>query len=189
MGELRITGGRLRGRRVSGAPDSRPTQERVREALFSRWQDRLPGATVLELFCGGGVVGLESLSRGAASVLFVDRSSTALRTLVRNCDRLGIGSPDSLRHDLGRGLAERLVGRRFDLVFADPPYERVDIGPLLQQWGPLLAGDGELALEHSRRSETPAEAGDLVRVDERRYGETSLAFYRHRERKAGDGAD
>lgn len=180
MGELRITGGRFRGRRLRGAPESRPTQERVREALFSRWLERLPGASVLDLFCGGGVVGLEALSRGAASAVFVDRSSAALRILAENCERLGIGRPEALRRDLARDLGGLLTDRGFDLVYVDPPYEGVDPGPLLRQVGRLLLPAGELALEHSRRRSTPGEAGELVRIDERRYGETGLAFYRRR---------
>jgi len=180
VGELRITGGRFRGRRVRSAPASRPTLERVREALLSRWQERLPGATVLELFCGGGVVGLEALSRGAASVVFVDRSPAALRVVATNCERLGLTRPEMVRRDLARDLGGLLPGRVFDLVFADPPYGLHALAHLLSGAGRLLAPHGEMALEHGRRAAPPEIGGDLVQVDYRRYGETGLAYYRHR---------
>lgn len=180
MGQLRITGGRFRGRRVRSAPGSRPTLERVREALLSRWQERLVGATLLELFCGGGVVGLEALSRGAAWVVFVDRSQSALRVLSTNCQRLGLPRPETLRRDLSGNLDSLLPGRVFDLVFADPPYAVGGLERLLVGAGRLLAGDGEMAVEHGGRSAPPEVAGDLVQVDRRRYGESGLAFYRHR---------
>lgn len=185
MGDLRITGGRLRGRRVRSAPSSRPSQERVREALFSRWQVRMPGAEVLELFCGGGVVGLEALSRGAARVAFVDRSGAALRVLAENCERLGVAPPEAVRRDLSRSFADLFGPRRFDLVFADPPYGGVDLERLLRHASTLLAPAGELALEHPRRAAAPPAAGELVRVAERRYGDTALAFYHHRAVEEG----
>ncbi|HVS15733.1 MAG TPA: 16S rRNA (guanine(966)-N(2))-methyltransferase RsmD [Thermoanaerobaculia bacterium] len=178
--KLRIAGGGWRGRVLEAAPDSRPTQERVREALFSAWSPRLPGARVLDLFAGAGLVGLEALSRGAAFCGFVDHRDAALRALAANAARLGI-EVASARLDLRRGLAELPAewGTRFDLIFADPPYDYQGYDALVDAVASRLAPRGEAAVEHSSRCPL---AGDALRIDRtRRYGETTLTFLRSPE--------
>ena len=172
---VRVTGGSFRGRGVAVPPGARPTEGRVREALFSIWGDRLDQARVLDLFAGSGVVGLEALGRGALAVLFVDDSLRAVKTLERNAEQLG--ETIAVRKlALPSGLA-RLTGP-YDLVFADPPYAFTEYGDLLAGLVPLLAPDAEVVVEHSSRTELPAEVGSLVRTDVRRYGESALGFYR-----------
>jgi 16S rRNA (guanine(966)-N(2))-methyltransferase RsmD len=151
----------------------------VREALFSIWGERLDGARVLDLFAGSGVVGIEAAGRGALEVLAVDDDPRAVRTIAENVERLAAGGVDVWRLRLPGGLA-RLAPRVFDLVFADPPYAFTGHTALLAAVAPLLAADGEVVVEHSARQELPAEVGDLVRVDVRRYGESGLSFYRAR---------
>jgi 16S rRNA (guanine966-N2)-methyltransferase len=168
-------GGALRGRGLVVPPGARPTEGRVREALFSIWSDRLENARVLDLFAGSGVVGLEAVSRGALSVLAVDDNLRVVKILEENASRLG-ERIEVRRLALPAGLA-RLTGP-FDLVFADPPYAFEAYGELLAGVLRLLAPDGEVVVEHSTRRELPLEAGPLVRVDVRRYGESSLSFYR-----------
>jgi 16S rRNA (guanine(966)-N(2))-methyltransferase RsmD len=172
---VRVTGGGFRGRGLAVPPGARPTEGRVREALFSIWGDRLEGARVLDLFAGSGVVGLEALGRGALTVLCVDDDLRSIKTLEANAFRLG-EKIEVRRLTLPGGLA-RLTGP-FDLVFADPPYAFKGYDELLAGVAPLLAQEGEAVLEHSSRREMPVEAGPLVRVDVRRYGESSLSFYR-----------
>jgi 16S rRNA (guanine(966)-N(2))-methyltransferase RsmD len=147
----------------------------VREALFSMWGDRLDRARVLDLFAGSGVVGLEALSRGALNVLFVDESLRAVKTLEQNAARLG-ETIEARKLSLPDGLA-RLNGP-YDLIYADPPYTFPEYEILLEGVVPLLAPDGEVVVEHSTRNELPVEIGRLVRTDVRRYGESSLSFYR-----------
>jgi 16S rRNA (guanine966-N2)-methyltransferase len=147
----------------------------VREALFSIWRDRLDRARVLDLFAGSGVVGLEALSRGALTTLFVDESLRAVKTLEENAARLG-ERVEVRKLSLPAGLV-RLTGP-YDLVFADPPYAFTEYDALLAGLVPLLAPDGEAVVEHSSRNELPIEAGRLVRTDVRSYGESSLGFYR-----------
>jgi 16S rRNA (guanine966-N2)-methyltransferase len=154
---------------------ARPTEGRVREALFSIWGDRLDRARVLDLFAGSGVVGLEALSRGALTVLFVDDSLRAVKTLEENAARLG-EKVEVRKLSLPAGLV-RLTGP-YDLVFADPPYAFTEYGALLAGIVPLLAPDAEVVVEHSSRNELPIEAGRLIRTGVRRYGEGSLSFYR-----------
>lgn len=173
---VRITGGDFRGRGLAVPPSARPTEGRVREALFSIWSDRLDGACVLDLFAGSGVVGLEALGRGALSVLAVDESRRAVDTLEANAAQLGGKGIEIRRLSLPEGLT-RLTGP-FDLVFADPPYAFQLYDELAEKVAPLLATDGELVIEHSSRTDLPIEAGPLVRTDVRRYGESALSFYR-----------
>lgn len=173
---VRVAGGAFRGRGLAVPPGARPTEGRVREALFSIWADRLEGARVLDLFAGSGVVGLEALGRGALSVLCVDDDLPAIKTLETNASLLKRKGVEVRRLTLPAGLA-RLTGP-FDLVFADPFYAFEPYEELLAGLVPLLAEDGEVVIEHSSRREMPLEVGPLVRVDVRRYGESSLSFYR-----------
>jgi 16S rRNA (guanine966-N2)-methyltransferase len=176
---VRVSGGELRGRGLAVPPGARPTEGRVREALFSIWSDRLAGARVLDLFAGSGVVGIEAAGRGALDVLAVDDDPRAARTIAENAGRLAAGAVTIRRLKLPAGLS-RLAGRSFDLVFADPPYAFSGYPALLTAAAPLLAADGEIAVEHSSRHDLPLAAGPLVRADVRRYGESSLSFYRPR---------
>lgn len=177
---VRLTGGSHRGRTLAVPPGARPTEGRVREALFSIWADRIAGARVLDLFAGSGAVAIEALGRGALTAVAVDDEPLALRTIRANAAKVGEPGLEALRLDLPAGLA-RLAGERpagFDLVFADPPYRFADHAALLAGIAPLLAANGEAAVEHASRHPLPEEAGGLLRVDTRRYGESALSFYR-----------
>ncbi len=180
-GRVRATGGAHRGRWLAVPPGARPTEGRVREALFSIWREPLErGARLLDLFAGSGVVGIEAAGRGALRVVCVDADRRAVPLLQSNRDRLAEALVEIRRLDLPAGLRE-LAGRGegpFDLVFADPPYRFPGYGRLLEGVAPLLAEHGEVAIEHSARAALPAEAGGLIRVDQRRYGESALSFYR-----------
>jgi 16S rRNA (guanine966-N2)-methyltransferase len=182
---LRISGGALRGRTVAVPPGARPTEGRVREALFSIWGDRLPGARFLDLFAGSGAVGIEAASRGAARVLCLEDDARAVRVLRRNVEELGgeKGRISAWRVPLPRGLS-RVVEQGeppFDLIFADPPYAFDDYEELLRRVAPVLAEDGEAVVEHSARAPLAEEVAGLTRVSERQYGETALSFYRRQE--------
>jgi len=181
---MRIRAGALKGRRLvapAGAT-TRPTAELVRAALLDALAPRLAGARVLDLFAGAGGVGLEALSRGAAHATFVERDARAVAALRANVRALGlerrvrIVRDDALRA-LGR-LARQ--GARFDLVFLDPPYAS-DVG--LAALGALGAGavttPGALVvLQHPTRRPPPAAVGALRASRARRFGETTLTFFR-----------
>jgi 16S rRNA (guanine966-N2)-methyltransferase len=182
---VRITGGIFRGRNLDVPPAARPTEGRVREALFSIWRERLTGGDCrfLDLFAGSGAVGLEAASRGAFQVLCIDEAVAAVRAVAANAARLGealVEAVEVRRLLLPAGLA-RLAAEPagpFDLVYADPPYRFAAYEALLDATAPLLAADGEVAVEHSSRRELPSEATGLVRTGVRRYGESALSFYR-----------
>ena len=173
-------------RSSSGA---RPTSARAREALFSRLQSRIAdpisasavGTSFLDLFCAGGTVGIEALSRGAATVAFVDHQAAALRILESNLEDLGVLSGEAnvllRRLDLPRGLAKLPNDcgwpERFDVIFADPPYAFRDYDDLLVRCADRLDDDGLLIVEHDARFELAAVAG-LGVLDSRRYGDSAM---------------
>jgi 16S rRNA (guanine966-N2)-methyltransferase len=180
MVELRVSGGELAGRRLRAPRGARirPTTERVREALFSILGD-LDGLRVLDLFCGTGALGIEALSRGAASATLVDSDARVAR---RNVAELGLGDrAEVVRADALRYL-RRAPAMGFDLVLCDPPYRLADrLGPDLE---PLieraLDQGGRVVVESS--SDSPLELG-LPLVTARRYGDTALRIHARRERE------
>jgi 16S rRNA (guanine966-N2)-methyltransferase len=184
---MRITGGHLRSR-VLKAPRgraTRPTTDRVREALFGILASAggVEGAQVLDLYAGTGALALEALSRGAAGALLVESSREALAALRLNVQALGL--EDRVRVVAGdvAQAVRRLAGAApFDLVFADPPWALIDAGHArtvlsdLAQRGGIATG-GQVVLEHSAR--TPSfDIDGLVRLETRRYGDTALTFYK-----------
>lgn len=175
---MRIEAGTLRGRVLAVPSGARPTGARVRAALLSIWGERLAGARILDLFAASGAVGLEALSRGALEAVFVESGRAATEALARNLELAPAGSARLVRAALP-GALDRLAaaGERFDLVFADPPYSWRAHEELLTGVCAILASDGELALEHSRRSGSVERGGGLVRRELRRYGESALSFY------------
>lgn len=178
---VRLASGRFKGTWLPVPRGVRPTSARVREALLDSWQFRLPGAALLELFAGSGAVGLEALGRGAESLLAIDDDRRIVQTLERSFAELAPDSTEVGRARLPGGLEVAASGRRFDLIFADPPYDFDHVEGLLVAAGSVLAVDGELVLEHSKRRTAPEAIGGLERVGERRYGESCLALYRPRK--------
>lgn len=147
---------------------------------MSIWSPRLSGARVLDLFAGSGAVGIESASRGAAVVYLVENDAGALEQLADNCLSLGDGACVVIAMDLPSGLALQpsLLPDELDLVFADPPYQFAAFDVLASGVQPLLAVGGEFVIEHATRQDLPAVMGGLGRCDRRRYGDSTLSFYR-----------
>ncbi|GMQ91058.1 MAG: 16S rRNA (guanine(966)-N(2))-methyltransferase RsmD [Gammaproteobacteria bacterium] len=131
-GKLRIIGGQWRGRTLAVAEGEglRPTPNRVRETLFNWLQPRLPGARCLDLFAGSGALCLESLSRGAAKVVMVERATDAVKQLRENLGILQAGNAELIQTD---ALTYLKVARQpFDIIFVDPPFASDLIGPCLE---------------------------------------------------------
>src|SRR5271166_4302262 len=179
---MRVIAGQLGGRRLK-APrgrSTRPTSDRVREALFAMLTD-VRGARVLDLFAGSGALGIEALSRGAAEVVFVERDGRAVRALQSNLTALGIEPIDTeVRHaEALRALdSARTHEETYDLVFIDPPYGQAhDWGPRLSTVLPsLLEPAARVVVESDQRAPLELEM-DLGQ--ERCYGDTSIRIYRH----------
>lgn len=154
---------------------TRPTSDRVREALFSILAD-VREDRVLDLFAGSGALAIEALSRGASEAVLVDCAATAVQAIRRNLAALGIDA-EVHRQTASRFLERARDGsRQYDLVFIDPPYRRAgSLGPqLTAALAPVLATGARVVAESDRRS--PLELG-LVRLDERRYGDTLISIH------------
>ena len=183
---MRVISGTLRSRSlVAPSGDARPTSDRVREALFSALGD-IGGARVLDLFAGSGALGIEALSRGAESVVFVDSSRASLTALRRNLKTLELEGVSTVM-PLSVSKALRSLGaerQSFDLVFLDPPYDASQYLPTLS--GLRTAGlvDGESAVVAERAKRHALDASELEgwEIDrERTYGDTVLVDFRLRE--------
>jgi 16S rRNA (guanine966-N2)-methyltransferase len=179
---MRVIAGRLGGRRLKApaGTGTRPTSERVREAVFAMLED-VGGARVLDLFAGSGALGIEALSRGASTAVFVEREAAAVRALRDNLAVLELAAPVASvrRAEALRALrSARRAQESYDLVFIDPPYERAwDLGRRLTAELPsLLAPGARVVLESSRRAPLVLE---MAVARQRRYGDTSITIHRH----------
>ena len=179
----RIVAGSAKGRTLA-VPKSgtRPTSERVREALFSRLDHMnvLEEATVLDLYAGTGALGLEALSRGASSATLVEKASGAARVATANVRSTGLSArvvtADS-RAYLGGRSAEPLSGE-VDLVFIDPPYDiaEEEMTAVLEGLAPWIGPDALVVVERSTRAPAPTWPAFLVLEDTRAWGETVAYF-------------
>ncbi|WP_372594525.1 16S rRNA (guanine(966)-N(2))-methyltransferase RsmD [Actinotalea sp.] len=180
----RIVAGTAGGRSlVVPSTGTRPTSDRVREALFSRLEHLglLDGTAVLDLFAGSGALGLEAASRGAASVVLVDHAKAAVTALRRNVSALGLPGVSVVPERALPYLQRRRPEPALDLVLLDPPYELAeeDLAHVLTALHAHLAPEAVVVVERSARSPEPCwPDGDtaLHRQEERRYGETVLWF-------------
>jgi 16S rRNA (guanine966-N2)-methyltransferase len=176
--QVRIVAGSRKGARIfapKGA-DTRPTSDRVREAAFMLLGP-VDGTAVLDLYAGSGAMGLEALSRGAASVVFVESSRDACRTIDRNLDKLRLTGATVLCADASRALAaEAAAGRRYDLVLLDPPYRIFPSlqTPLSTYLPAVLADDGLVLVETDARCEPELP---MRKRTSRRYGSARLTVF------------
>lgn len=184
---LRLTSGIFRGRLIQAPPGlkTRPTQSRLRQALFNSIQLELPEARVLDLFSGSGALGFEALSRGANSVIFVESGRAAQKVIQKNARDLEVEDRIQILEDSVDGVTKKLGSfTPFDLVLADPPYEGDWEMKLLTQfpWNEVLRLDGVFCLEWGLKksvvSELPDQVPFLVKIREKNYGDSILTTYR-----------
>jgi 16S rRNA (guanine966-N2)-methyltransferase len=176
---MRVVAGRLGGRRLRAVPGSatRPTSDRVREALFSVLGSRVEGARVLDLFAGTGALAIEALSRGAASAVLVEQSAQATAVIRANLEALDLAAVATVRRTKAEVYLRGQRDGSFDLVFLDPPYALpvgLLAGMLVRLTRGALAPGAVLALESSARAEPPPWPPDLHPDHPRRYGDTAL---------------
>ncbi len=172
---MRIVAGTLGGRRLKAPPGrgTRPTSDRVREALFSILGP-LEGVAVLDLFAGSGALGIEALSRGAASAVFVDSDPRALAVVRANLDDLQLDASVHRRDALAYLLSASEAP--FGLVFLDPPYSSASemAGPLSERLPSVLTDPARIVSESDKRN--PLQL-TLPLLDERVYGDTRIAIH------------
>lgn len=184
---MRIIAGTYRSRTLEAPPGlaTRPTSDRLRETLFNVLAPRIVGAAFLDLYAGSGAVGIEALSRGAASVGFVERAPAALTVLRANLARLGVaagfrlnaGSVGAFLRRLDHGLVAK-----FDLVFLDPPYDAageyaITLGLLGGSAMGVLADGALVIAEHRRKERLEVRYGGLERTRLLEQGDAALSFF------------
>ena len=180
---MRIIAGRLGGRRLRAPAGqaTRPTSDRVRQALFNILGPPPPETWVLDLCAGAGALALEALSRGAAGAVVVDSGHAAVRAIQGNVADLGLGAQVRVVQADAIAALDRLPATpRFGWVFADPPYRSELAIRLLEALAgrTLLSEEAVVVVEHDRRQAPLDRHGSLLRTDRRRYGDTELSFYR-----------
>jgi 16S rRNA (guanine966-N2)-methyltransferase len=174
---VRVIAGTHRGRPLQAPKGSqtRPTSDKVREAIFSILQD-VSELAVLDLFAGSGALGIEALSRGAGSASFVDNSAGAIRTVKANLSDLNLSATVVQLPALRALTCTPIAADNYDLVFIDPPYRLASgLGPELSNaLPPLLSADARVVTESDRRSPL---ALSLPLSRERQYGDTLIRIY------------
>lgn len=181
---MRVISGQAGGMRLKapGGTLTRPTSDRVKEALFSILESagRIQGASVLDLYAGTGALGIEALSRGALRAVFVEKNRMAAAVLQQNLEHTRLANLATvLSMDSGQSL-ERLARQNelFDLILLDPPYQSGLYLKLIQQAGAtVLAPHGILAAESASRFPLPERIGPCILTDRRIYGDTAIDFY------------
>ncbi len=194
---MRIITGKYKGRQVKRPKCIRPTQNKVRKALFDILGD-VEGLSFLELFSGSGAVGIEALSQGAKEVVFVESNSDCLRILRDNLSCLLPTAYCLLSMDSARAIQELTRKRfKFDIIFLDPPYYKGQVPRLrsglveirdsaslakktLQILGAydILAPNGFIVAQHFKKENLPVQLGDLTLFKQSKYGDTVLSFYK-----------
>ncbi|WP_461517542.1 16S rRNA (guanine(966)-N(2))-methyltransferase RsmD [Porticoccus sp.] len=181
-GQLRIIGGQWRGRklRFCQVDGLRPTGDRVRETLFNWLAPTITGACCLDLFAGSGALGLEALSRGAASATFIERHPKALASLQENCALLGTNDAQVILADALSWLEKTQPAQPYDAVFLDPPFDADLLQPcltLLQRPG-LLAPGAHIYTEADRLQSLPVTPSHISLIKEKTAGHVCYRLYR-----------
>lgn len=183
---MRVISGEAKGRRLKTPADDsiRPTADKAKEAMFQILGERVQGAQVLDLFAGTGNLGIEALSRGAGWALFVDVAKKAVVLVRENLDRVKLSDRSTVWKADVFSVLSRLgrMGRRFDLVFCDPPYGHQFAKRSLHflVYEHLVEKNGVVIVEHHRKDKLPQRVVTLLMINERRFGDSVLTFYQQK---------
>lgn len=181
---MRVIGGKYRSRVLAqfAGENVRPTSDRAREALFNMLALKMPNARVLDLFCGSGAIGIESLSRGAREAVFNDLSKDSVAIVKKNLSTLGIRLGEEAKvYSYDYAVCLDMQNTPFDFIFIDPPY-RLDCGEKALEMiakNNLLTDTGIAVYE--RDIPFTGEIAGLEQYDERKYGKAYLTFFRKKE--------
>ncbi len=180
---MRVISGKYRGINLSGpeGSDTRPTSDRVKEALFNILMWEMDESIFLDLFAGTGGVGIEALSRNAKKVVFVDFDNRALRILKNNLGKIKGNENFEVFHKDAFSAVDILssLSKTFDIIFLDPPYGMNDTLGLIENIfdREIIAKYGKIIVEHDKRNEMPEKIRGLLRLKQKKYGNTVLTIY------------
>jgi 16S rRNA (guanine966-N2)-methyltransferase len=151
----------------------------VKETLFNILQNDLPGARVLDLFSGTGNLGIEALSRGAEEVLFVESHPTSLEIIRKNLDKLKVTEPYYIQSKNVIQFLQKPPEKTFDIIFADPPFTKqmADEVMTAASQSSVFGKNTIMAIESAKKEKLEAEYGDLIRSDQRIFGDKILSFF------------
>ena len=187
---MRVITGLARGRRLK-EPEGmaiRPTTDQVKESIFNIIQYDIEGRNVLDLFAGTGQLGIEALSRGAASVVFVDESSAAMKLVRENIKRTGLGNARTVQAD---ALSYLRGPEKFDLIFVDPPYDRPVLDKTLSKIIEFdkLNENGIIICESKTETEMPELSDPYKKLREYRYGRGKITVYTKSSNRQNEADD
>ncbi len=177
---MRIISGKFKGRLLKVPGGIRPTQDKVRKAIFDILGD-IEGLSFLELFAGSGAIGFEAISRGVADLTLVEYNRDCLLAIKKNIESFQPQACSLYRREAEKAIKE-LHGdkKRFDIIFLDPPYQKDMAKKTLQTLGAydILSPYGYIVVEHFKKDNLPDAMGDLVLFKRTRYADTHLSFYK-----------
>ena len=178
---MRVISGTLKGRRLFSPTGwaTRPTADRIKESVFNILSGGIADQRVLDLFAGTGALGIEALSRGAQTAVFIDQRKTALAAIRRNIVNLGLEDRTRIiQWNIRKNLNCLASGRPFDLVFMDPPYATGAVTPTLKALiaSRALVSGARIVIEHSDREHLDPCMDALTLADQRRFGKTLVSF-------------
>lgn len=188
---MRVIAGQAKGKRLK-APHglhTRPVTDRIKEALFNIWQDKVAGALFLDLFAGSGSMGIEALSRGAKQVMFVDNSLEASKIIKANLDNCGFAKGFSI-HKSDVFLTLQYLKKQavyFDIIYVDPPFTNPEIfDEIIKALDSesYLKPDGLLVIRSYYKKEMPEDMEFIYKYRYKNYGESSVHFYRLKNKEA-----
>lgn len=176
---MRVITGSARGRRLETPAGNavRPTTEKVKESIFNIIQFQVPGSRVIDLFAGSGQLGIEALSRGAESALFLDTSPVSLNCVRRNLEHTGLGGKAEVR-TVNSVSYLRTSRETFDVAFLDPPYGDNVLPDALGVLAPRMSDEGVIVCESAANQDLPETVGTFGLYREYRYGKIKLTVYR-----------
>ncbi|OIK14059.1 16S rRNA (guanine(966)-N(2))-methyltransferase RsmD [Bacillus sp. MUM 116] len=180
---MRVVSGSCKGRPLKAVPGNttRPTTDKVKEALFNMIGPYFNGGIGLDLFAGSGGLGIEAISRGLDKVIFIDRDVKAIQVIRENIKSCSFEEKTEVyRNDADRAL-KALIKReiRFDYIFLDPPYKKQQLVSLMQKImeEKILKEDGLVVCEHSHDVELPQAVGELTQIKYEKYGIIAITIY------------
>lgn len=180
---MRVISGKSKGRRLRTIPgdSTRPTADRVKESIFNLLGPTLQGVQVLDLFAGSGALGIEAISRGAKTVVFIDNNFRAIQVIKENIESCGFQSEATIHHLNAKQALNQLKeeGQLFDLVFLDPPYNNQQYEEIILTIlkNNLLTEKARVVVEYDYKLSLPSEIGMLSLIKNNKYGDIKIAIY------------